>query len=166
MFLSALQRVATYRVELAEELRSLFVATLFKLLFVFGNLGGSGVLASVELSLKLGNEVVESILELLLGFAVGSISSVKLSEKTAVVGRAGLAGSDDEISLHLSQVSNLNRAKVSAVKKINNMEKSASKTISSTKKTHVKIHSRIRRKFSDKNTLYKKRSNLVEIVEM
>ena len=150
--MSALQSVATYRVELAEELRSLFVATLFKLLFVFGNLGDSGVLASVELSLKLGDEVVESILELLLGFAMGSISSVKLSEKTAVVGGASLAGSGDEVSLHLSEVSNLNRAKVSAAKKINKMEKSASKSIPSTTKTRTKIYSRIRRKFSDKNT--------------
>ena len=113
--------MATYRVKLAEELRFLFVAALFKLLFVLGNLDGSGVLASIELSLKLGDEAVESILELLLGFAVGSISSVKLSEKTAVVVGASSAGSGDEISLHLSEVSDLNRAKVSAVKKISNI---------------------------------------------
>ena len=113
--------MATYRVKLAEKLRFLFVAALFKLLFVLGNLDGSGVLASIELSLKLGDEAVESILELLLGFAVGSISSVKLSEKTAVVVGASSAGSGDEISLHLSEVSDLNRAKVSAVKKVNNI---------------------------------------------
>ena len=94
----------------------MLVAAVFELLLVFGDLGGSGALASIELSLKLRDEGVEGGLELVLGFLVGSISLGKLAEKVAVVGIAFTVSSAEEISLHLSEVGNLNGAEVSTEK--------------------------------------------------
>ena len=111
----------THGVELADESRSLLVAHIFNLLFVFGNLGGSGALASFELSLKLRDKGVKGILELLLGLSVSPVGSVKLAVKIAVVGTASAVGSVDEISLHLSEVRNLIRAEVSTATNIENM---------------------------------------------
>jgi len=103
--------------EFAVKSRSLLVTHVFELLLVFGDLAGSGALASIELRLKTRDESVEGILELLLGFSVSSISSIQLGDKVVVISVAGTVGSGKEISLHLSEVSSLNRAEVSTARK-------------------------------------------------
>ena len=128
----------SYSIELADESRFLLVAHIFNLLFVFGNLGGSGALASFELGFKLRDKRIEGIFELLLSLSVSPVSSVKLAIKIAVVGAASAVGSVDEISLHLSEVRNLIRAEVSTAKNIEkNVETYAKITLKFCFSSHV-----------------------------